>query len=285
MLRLIGFLLILADLWKGKPKGAADRGQPSQGAKKKTPGHRYKGRDHPTEEEHRTAEQYNWRRENILAFLTTLFAAGAVVFAFKTFVQTKRQADIAQTALVASTRARLKITAVSNVVLNAAGEHGVVAWFTSIVNYRNYGQSPAENINFTPHIFVVGAGPSPEETCRRDKSSVESFGSSADVVFPQDDGGKWSGGAQVLVSDLKAGAAKVIAIEPTDPIYLGIIGCLVYRSSGTSDARVSGFVGDLHATAAKSDSAKYVSVYQTLLTSQSPVQIEMRINMLEAWVD
>ena len=201
----------------------------------------------------------------------------------QTVEETKRQADIAQDALVAATRARLKVTAITNVLVTRLPSSGA-GRFHFKPTYKNFGQSPAQDIFFSPHVFVVGAGPPPKRTCEGDKGRFE--GASTEIVFPQDEGGQQQTGVQIQLNDIEAQAAKVRAIQPTATIYLGIIGCLTYRSTGSDDIHVTGFEGGLHPLDKKdAEQWSYISLYDVLMDGGGPMNTEIQVKVLSAWAD
>ena len=98
------------------------------------PSHRYSHYDHPTEEEHRTAEQFSWRYGyalNVGVAILTLIGAS---FAVGTYLQTKRQADIAQKALAESDRPLIYI----HVDQSSRAKEGDAS-----INISNLGTKPA----------------------------------------------------------------------------------------------------------------------------------------------
>ncbi|MDR3533911.1 MAG: hypothetical protein P4L90_25525 [Rhodopila sp.] len=208
----------------------------------------------------------------------------AVAEAHEQALQAKRQAQIAQEALLASTRARLKITAIANASVTGSG--GSAAWFNFTPTYKNFGRSPAQGIFFNPHIFVVGAGPSPREVCEEDKARHQGTTEMSDeVVFPQDEGGRQRVGVLTSLADLVRGADKVHSIQASATIYLGVVGCLVYQSTDSTTAYVTGFVADLH-PADTPDPANYVSVYDIIIGRYGgPLDLKMSVKTLGAWAN
>jgi len=210
-------------------------------------------------------------------------ARNAVSEAHEQAVQAKLQTDIAQKGLVAVTRARLKlITMTSGSVDRASG--GGVAWFNFKPAYKNFGQAPAQDIFFHPHIFVVGAGPAPKETCEEDKRLFrDSF---TEVIFPQDGGGVDWVGVQIPLQVLDAQAAEVRAVQPSATIYLGVIGCLIYKSTSGNDIYATGFVGDLRLNnGGHPKPSEYVPLYNILTEGGRSAKIGMEIRALSAWAD
>ena len=294
---LLGFIVFLE---KRGQKGKGVSSNPSvigQHQQKGTTIKAKAGPSYPTEEEHRAAEQAYWSQQlwlNWLSFTAAAIAAitavGVLIYthiaageAHEQAVQARRQANAAESQLIATTRAQLKL-------LNFTGPDdariggeipglGTVIWFDFNVNYKNFGPSPAENIFFNPHIFVIGAGPSPNKTCEGDKRWAQGF--PANVVFPQEKGGAGFG-VQVLFKDLQEQAAEVHAVQPSSPIYLGVIGCLVYRSGSKRDIYVTGFNGSLHLASPQYDKpGEYVPLYDVLskLVGSRPVNVGTKVGM------
>jgi hypothetical protein len=226
----------------------------------------------------------------VLLFLTlratqeSLVAARAsVAEAHEQAVQARRQANIAESQLVATTRARLKLTAITDAYVSRA--KGVdVAWFRFEPAYKNFGPSPAENIFFEPYVFIVGAGPSPKQVCGTGPGWI-AHEPSADIVFPQDEGeGSWA--VQVPLQRLKEEAAKVLAVQPSQPVYVGVVGCLLYRSGSDADTYVTGFVADLHLAGPEQDKpGKYIPLYNVLMAGNGPVEVGIEVKTTDAWAD
>jgi hypothetical protein len=129
-------------------------------------------------------------------------ALQSVVAAQETVAETRRQANIAQDALVASTRARLKITSITGISAIRA-EDSPAAWFHFKPAYRNFGQTPAQDISFLPHVFVVGSrdGPSPKRACEEDKSRFRM--PFTEIVFPQEEADDPGIGIQIALRELR----------------------------------------------------------------------------------
>jgi len=159
-----------------------------------------------------------------------------------------------------------------------------VAWFNFKPTYKNFGPSPAENAVFVPHVFVVGAGPSPREACKTGAGwTMRDI--SQEIVFPQDEGGGWVG-VQVPLRELKEEAARVLAIQPSATVYLGIVGCLLYQSANGADTYVTGFVGDLHMAGGQQDNPdKYIPLYSVVISGSEAVEVGVEVKRLGAWAD
>jgi hypothetical protein len=147
-----------------KPTGEGTRGaqENKETAKPKPLSHRYSNYDHPSEEEHRTAEQFNWRKGNTLNVLIAAGAIVAAIFAIGSFCESKRQADIAQKTLVQTTRAWLDIS-VDAKTISLDWPHGQDATFLLTVTATNKGNSPASYVFLHPQVFfdkriIINAG-------------------------------------------------------------------------------------------------------------------------------
>lgn len=111
-----------------------------QRSKKKPPGYRYSHYDHPTEEQHRTAEQFAWKAAKNLGVWTGVAASVAALFAVWTWVETKRQADTADLALVAVQRAYVEPTGVRfDPVKDASGN---IAYWNAYLTIQDFGVTP-----------------------------------------------------------------------------------------------------------------------------------------------
>jgi hypothetical protein len=149
--------------------------------------------------------------------------------------------------------------------------------------------APAQSIAFDPRIFFVGTGHSPN--CEeRGTGWVATEGTSAEVVFPQDDGGKQLVGVQVPINELREGAAKVHALsKQSDPIYLCVVGCLFYQSSGHTGhtaTYVSAFSGDIQRADNDSDIPENASIYDIITRAdERPIHLKIRVKILNAWAN
>lgn len=247
---------------------------------------------HPQEERHRCQERRYWFASILLSAVVAIGAGLSARYAYRAAneaheqaVQARRQADAAESELIATTRARLKLVAITDAYVSRA-KGSDVAWFYFKPTYKNFGPSPAEDIFFEPHIFVVGAaGPSSEQACKTGEGWIARE-PIADIVFPQDEGGGAWIGAQVPLQKLKEGAAKIHAIQPSATVYLGVVGCLLYRSGSTGGPYVTGFTADLHpASAQPVRPEKYIPIYDILTASDASLKIEMQVKVLGAWAD
>lgn len=291
----ISFATLLSRNRKYRPKelnGPDNSADPAYGKQpSRPPKPTYEEGWHPQEEKHRRREGRYWLATSVLsamvaigAGLSARYTYRAATEAYEQAVQARRQADAAEDQLIATMRARLKLAAITAAYVTKA--EGVdVAWFNFKPTYKNFGPSPAENISFEPHIFVVGAGPSPRQVCKTGVGWIMRD-DSTDIVFLQDEGGEVWVGVQVPLQELKEDAATVLSIQPSAPVYLGVVGCLLYRSGSSTDTYVTGFVGDLHMAGGQQvKPEEYVPLYDILIAGNGPVKVEMKINSLSAWAD
>lgn len=236
------------------------------------------------EERHRRREVRYWRVTSIAAVLATVGTLAAASFAAGAYLAALDQARIARDALVASTRARLKITDMEGAAAIRSVD-ATVAWFNFKAAYTNFGQSPAQRLVFIPEVFVAGSGVSAKEICDRYRAEMRVF--SSEIVFPQDKGGGGWISTQMPLRKLEASAAKARAPDASGPVYLSVVGCLIYRSTADGAAvHVTGLVGDLHpADEAISYGENYVSVYNIFTNASGPVEIGLRIRTMDAWAD
>ncbi len=250
----------------------------------------YKEGWHPKEEKHRRREGRYWLAASVLSAVVAIGAGLSACYTYRAAneaheqaVQARRQADAADGQLIATTRARLKLVAITDAYVTKA-EDVDVAWFNFKPTYKNFGPSPAENAVFVPHVFVVGAGPSPREACKTGAGwTMRDI--SQEIVFPQDEGGGWVG-VQVPLRELKEEAARVLAIQPSATVYLGIVGCLLYQSANGADTYVTGFVGDLHMAGGQQDNPdKYIPLYSVVISGSEAVEVGVEVKRLGAWAD
>src|SRR5262249_7616405 len=161
---------------------------------------------------------------------------GSAIFAYKAWseaheqaVQARRQADIAEQAFANTTRAWLKLTLDS---AEAKRLDRTQAFFSFVPTYKNMGHTPAKNISFSSHVFVIGGGgPSDKRDVCEEARSLHS--DSGEVVFPQDDGSGTFWGIWIFFDELRSQAIKgPLSVDPSTTVYLGMSGCLTYESVG-----------------------------------------------------
>lgn len=280
----LAFFVLVAYLEKRrKPKQDADPDKDSSSYKKAAPPNE---RDnHPSDGEHRSAEQAYWRwqmnaeeRRHRVAIVTLILSIIAIVAAGLSFWESRIQAVAAQdqiTAMRDAQRAWLKISSIQGNSATRAQGIGV-AWFGFTPSYKNVGQTPAQGIDFNFHIFVVGVGPSPAKTCDAERRNY--IGGSGKIVFPQEEvQDDWTA-IQVAIFELNEQAARVHAIQPASRIYLGIIGCVLYVFTGSNSVHVVGFAGDVDLAAAEHDRNK--SLYDIVTTGDGPVDVKIKVIIL-----
>jgi len=151
---LSGLLLLLS--WfsgygKDQPQAAPKRDDSQQGWKEKPPGYRFIHYEHPTEAEHRTAEQFAWRTAKNLGVWTGIAASIAAFFAFWTWLETKRQADTADLALRAVQRAF--ITASDYKIARLKDDTEPCWSFDPIIS--NTGETPTRDMRLTKEIVAM----------------------------------------------------------------------------------------------------------------------------------
>jgi len=157
-------------------------------------------------------------------------------------------------------------------------------WFHFRLTYKNFGPSPAEGIFFKPFVFVAGQGPAPKQACS-DGPGWITHKASADIVFPQDEGdGDW--GVQVSLQRLKQEAARTLAVQPSSPIYIIVVGCLLYHSGASNVTYVTGVVADLYLNDTTSAGSEvFVSLYNVLTVNDSSQNIGVEVKPTDAWAD
>ena len=293
MLLLLGLVVFLEKRGQKRKDVGSNSSTTGQHQQKRATIKAAAGSSYPGEDKRRAAEQAYWNRQLQLNWLSIAVSFVAAIVAAGALFYTSIQADIAENQLAVTTRARLKLLDFASPNGARIGGEipslGTVIWFNFNVGYRNFGPSPAEDIFFELHVFVVGAGPSPKKTCEGDKRQARGF--PANVVFPQEKGGDGFG-VQVLFRDLQEQAAEVHTIQPSSPIYLGVIGCLVYHSGSKGDVYVTGFNGSLHPVGSQyGKPATYVPLYDILskLVGNRPVkvgtEVKMEVRIDDVWVN
>jgi len=140
---LAGLVLIVSWLLgagKNQTQATPQSENAQQRSKEKPPGYRYSHYDHPTEEQHRTAEQFAWKTAKNLGVWTGVAASIAAFFAVWTWVETKRQADTADLALVAVQRAYVEPVGVRfDPVKDASGS---IAYWNAYLTLQDIGVTP-----------------------------------------------------------------------------------------------------------------------------------------------
>ena len=159
----IAYLSLLAGRrWSGKqtpsrpPKCRVDDASATDyGAPPPTPEHPHpatltaaSGHEHSSDSNQHRPEGRKWGRGEIIGAVSaaatlagSAFAAGALVAALEAVSETRRQANVAQAALVNADRPWIKVVGVSVISLKISS---VGAALTSKINIRNVGRSPAE---------------------------------------------------------------------------------------------------------------------------------------------
>ena len=215
--------------WKGQETSARDHCNADykmESAKPKPPGHRYNCYEHPTEEQHRTAEQFSWRNSLVLNVGIAIAAAFTVLFAAGTYWQTRKQTDIASKQLTIALGAdRAWISPIGATVNNSPS---VGEPLSLSVDYQNTGRSPAlgmrEN-HLTGHVsmpdFANGEYPAIPEN-QQCIGLEPSEGTK--VTYPA------SGGFERLSFEIKKNAVTQEMLSGKTLEY--VQGCFAYLTSG-----------------------------------------------------
>ena len=173
---------------------------------KEAPAKRHENASHATDEEHRTAEEYQWRIDGHMAKLTTLFAFVAVVLTYCTLQATqeqvsdghlalgeaRKQTNIAQENLIATTRAWIHLSIDPSSMSANWVPAGLDIQIPVIQD--NQGNSPALAEAVQPFLFMsLEVGPNfkqiVEDTCRSwtpIESHVYFAKTSAEDQLPED---------------------------------------------------------------------------------------------------
>jgi hypothetical protein len=163
---------------------------PQSSKAKFPPSQRYADYTHPTEHEHRTAEQFNWRKANRLNIFIAVAAGIAALFAAGSFVETRRQADAADATLretrTANTRADdatkrqlrayVGITNVYIAVITPIPEGPPISRpIKFVISEKNFGQTPAYHVYRRGYIRILSDNDLkifPLESYSRDKPGL-----------------------------------------------------------------------------------------------------------------
>ena len=120
------------------------------------PGQVYEHYRHPTEGEHRTAEQFNWRYSYRLNVGIAVAAALAAAFACLTYLQTKRQADYAAASLLQANRAWVDVQIdESSIEIDWTKPEPMIS---AKITSRNVGGSPAINSSAFAILLLTPRG-------------------------------------------------------------------------------------------------------------------------------
>ena len=117
------------------------------------PSHKFHNYRHPTEAQHRTAEEFSWRHSFILNCGIAAAAVLTVIFAAGSFCETRRQANIAQNTLVDTNRAWIDVS-IDPSTLSLTWK-GNVPTVRADVTGKNVGNSPALDVQvfLLPYVF------------------------------------------------------------------------------------------------------------------------------------
>jgi hypothetical protein len=212
---------------------------------------RYADYDHPTEHEHRTAEQFNWRNANRLNVFIAVAAGVAAIFAAGSFYETRRQADLASKALIASQDAAeaarmqaenmdrpwVKLIDLERVALNFAGPgmpytfgvpgEPIQANLSTVPNLKNVGKTVATHIHVQVQLVVhkwengwADFADTRKETCA---NAEKNTGYDA-TLFPDDPFDAFGTGSSVILSEKNISTAG-----PIKYVAPAIVGCIVYQ--------------------------------------------------------
>ncbi len=166
------------------------------------------GQQHPTEEEHRTAQHAYWdrhiesqNRRDRIGWVTLAFSGIAALGVILSFQQTRRQADTAKDTLTASSRPWVMLTDIKPASPSSDDEAGVDLWVN--ISAKNVGHSPAQNVSVSAKLLIDDFDPPPDQAmasvCREAQSG--SFIIPGQVLFPDQD------------QDVDAGIARGFGIE------------------------------------------------------------------------
>ncbi|MCP1271852.1 hypothetical protein [Acetobacter cerevisiae] len=220
---------------------------------------------------------------------SAFYAWRAVGEAHTQAVASLEQTAVAKEALFSQNRPWLKIVSITDTSISKySDEIASIIKFNAHPVYKNLGSGLAQDVQFIAEIYVIGAGPNPEKLCRNYAKSLDSDG---DLVFPQEtsnDGGYNT--FQFAFEKIGEEANKVLTIEPRSQLYLGVIGCLLYRGPGNSSVLISGFNGTIDLdTDARSKlnipDAKYLSPYSALFQGPRNPELKVHVHDMNYWAE
>ena len=232
----VALLIVLFSKRKRKQqseKGAASSNQSNGTRKPCPPSERYHHYSHPTEEQHRTAEEFSWRSSYRLNTFIALVAVLAAFFAAGSFCETKRQANIAQNALNSQDRAWI---GAPKIVVNA----DTSGHYTFPLTFQNVGKTPTAELfigaDIVPYLML---DQTIEAQCRKGKDRLSALVNKAvrlsaipnsDFEITQNED------INVTLTDLDA----------VDRDRLTIVGCVVYQALPGGTRSQTGFFAELH---------------------------------------
>jgi len=139
------------NLANSKDQKTADQtNRPPKDPPRRAPSHKYKNYDHPSENEHRTAEQFNWKITNRLNVFIIFFTFGTAVFAGLAYFQAKRQADAEwQQTIITKAQIAAYINFVTIDIEPISGGLSITP------NWKNSGETEARNLQEAWTVDVI----------------------------------------------------------------------------------------------------------------------------------
>jgi hypothetical protein len=150
------------------------------------------GNQYPGDSDQQRTQRRKWRRSEILSAISAIaalagstFAVVALVAAWQAVSEARRQADIAQEALIIVDRPWIRVVGLSDVRLEVR-EHG--AALTTKIKVKNIGRSPAQRtLAITRLITQRSIDDEAQEAvflCRQSEGGYASFG---ELLFPNEE--------------------------------------------------------------------------------------------------
>lgn len=213
-------------------------------------------REHPSEEEYRTAEQKNWLIQNRIAQrqirwtrIAGIAAAIAAGFAYKGYVisvnnlqEARVQSDTARKALIATTRPWIKVTHVKVTSFQISKDRGFV-WVD--FTFKNVGNSPVQDVAIVPEILLPELQPNSIKEAHRicDDARGKPNAIIGNAAFPNEEPTQTIGFGKPMI-DVIRGNEVLSHMFPQLAGYatFEIAGCVAYKFDGSPDVHGTSFV-------------------------------------------
>lgn len=218
--------------------------------------HAFPYRQHPTEEQHRAAEQQNWLIQNRIAQrqirwtrIAAIAAAIAGGFAYKSYVisvqslkEARIQSDTAKSSLIATTRPWIKITGFKATRFQISS---IGASVSIDLTFKNVGNAPVQAFAIAPELLIPELQPNSINEVHRicEKSRRNQRAIIENSLFPGDEP------TSIVVfgrtaEDVMRGDASFSSKFPQIAGYatFEIAGCVTYRFDSSPDVHETSFV-------------------------------------------
>ena len=219
----------LLSLSQKAERAARDKQSAEQSWKKLPPlHHKYRSYRHPKDDEHRTAEQLQWKRQNTLNWLALMASCIAAFAAYLAWQESRRQAATADDQLQAMRDEQRPWLSFKR---KEGGNMG--SWpnapqmdFSFIIQIENMGKLPAYNLTFTAMIVAAEYNKSStEETC---KTANNFFGNKLGVLLPEEMNARDGLIGKVSYTEMQKTAMSLSIGHKVRARNLAVVGCVTF---------------------------------------------------------